>query len=199
LGSKQENIVNTLFLIASPRANGNAETLARVASESLPSNAKQTWLALRDYNLEPFQDLRHVAPINPEYPLAGGYGEAEGHSKFLLEQTLEATDIVFVAPLYWYSMPALLKRYLDEWSAWMRIPNLDFKGSMARKHYWAISVSGAGTMEQAEPLFAALEFSARFFGAKLEKRLLGRGSKPSDVLSYPETLEAARVFFEGAR
>jgi hypothetical protein len=87
---------------------------------------------------------------------------------------------------------------LDEWSAWMRIPNLDFKRPMSQKRYWAISVSGAGTIEQAEPLFGALEFSAKFFGAKLEKRLLGRGSKPGDVLTYPDTLEAARDFFKGA-
>ncbi len=188
-----------LFLIASPRASGNAETLARVAAESLPSDAQQTWLALRDYPLEPFHDLRHVAPLNPEFPLSGGYGNVKGHAKFLLERTLTATDIVFVTPLYWYSMPTPLKRYLDEWSAWLRIPNLNFKDSMKHKRYWAVSVSGAGLMEQAEPLFAALDFSAKFFGAKLEKRLLGRGSKPGDVLANFETLEAARAFFKEAR
>jgi multimeric flavodoxin WrbA len=189
-------MTNYLFLIASPRADGNAETLARVAAESLPDGAQQTWLPLRDYPLEPFNDLRHVAPINPEFPLSGGYGMPEHHSLSLLEATINATDLVFVAPLYWYSMPTLLKRYLDEWSAWLRIPNLDFKASMAQKRYWAISVSGAGIMEQAEPLFAALDYCAKYFGARLERRLLGRGSKPGDVLNDPTTAQRAKQFFE---
>jgi NAD(P)H-dependent FMN reductase len=189
--------MKVLFLVASPRVGGNSERLAQAAAQSLPAHAEQVWLHLSQHPLEPFLDLRHVPPINPEFPLAGGYRPATGNAQILLEATLSATHLVFVAPLYWYSVPSSLKRYLDEWSAWLRIPNLDFKGNMAQKKYYAISVSGAGAPEPAEPLFATLDFSAQYFGAKLEKRLLGRGSKPDDVLSYPATLEAAKVFFDG--
>ena len=38
----------------------------------------------------------------------------------LLDATLAATDLVFVAPVYWYSLPAAAKLYLDYWSAWLR-------------------------------------------------------------------------------
>ncbi len=188
--------MNYLFLLASPRANGNSETLARIAAQSL-SNQTQQWLALRDYPLEPFADLRHVAPINPDFPLSGGYGQPTGHSKALLETTLAATDIVFVAPVHWYSVPTLLKRYLDEWSAWLRIPDGTFKAQMSQKRYWAISTSTGANISEAEPLFSTLELSAKYFGCSLEKRLLGIGGKPDSVLLDAETLKAAKQFFMG--
>jgi NAD(P)H-dependent FMN reductase len=189
--------MRVLFLVSSPREDSNSQALAQVAAQSLPSHAQAVWLHLREYPLEPFLDLRHVVPINPDFPLSGGYSAATGNAQRLLEETLSATHLVFVAPVHWYSVPTLLKRYLDEWSAWLRIPNLGFKAQMGQKRYFAIAVSSAGSPEEAEPLFATLELSARYFGASLERRLLGRGSKPNDVLADTVTLEAAKVFFEG--
>lgn len=184
-----------LFLIASPRSNGNSETLARIAARGLPADATHTFLNLRDFPLPAFEDLRHVPPINPAFPASGGYQTPTAHSLTLLEATLEATDLVFVAPVHWYSMPTLLKRYLDEWSYWLRIPNGTFKAQMSQKRYWAISSSSSGSEAEAEPLFGALELSAAYFGQKLSKRLLGRGSKPDDVLGDAAVLRSAQSFF----
>ena len=114
--------MNVTFLVASARANGNSEQLARHGASALPESIEQHWLVLGDHPLEPFQDLRH-----------GGYAEPTGHAKTLVEATLAADHIVFVAPVYWYSVPAPLKLYLDYWSHWMRVDSLDFKARMAQK------------------------------------------------------------------
>lgn len=55
---------------------------------------------------------------------------------------LVASALVFVAPVYWYSLPAPLKLDLDHWSAWMRIPGLDFKARLAGKSLALISTTG---------------------------------------------------------
>lgn len=46
-----------------------------------------------------------------------------------------ATDIVLVSPVYWFSIPSPLKTYLDHWSGWMRVPDLDFKEKMRGKKF----------------------------------------------------------------
>lgn len=174
-----------LFLLASARENGNAEQLARMAAHSLPPGTAQTWLRLRDYPLPPFEDLRHSVGVYP-YPL--------GNAGVLLDATLNATDIVFVTPVYWYSVTADLKRYLDEWSAWLRVPELNFREQMRGKRYWTISNS-SGTLEQAQPMFGTLRLCAAYFGADISGELLGNGSKPGDVQNNPAALDAARTFF----
>jgi len=116
-----------LFLNASTREPGhigNSETLARRAAAALSADTKQTWVKLADLELPPFVDLRHTAGTYP-MPMAD--------AKSLLDATLAATDLVFVSPVYWFSIPSPLKTYLDNWSAWLRVPGLDFKEAMVGK------------------------------------------------------------------
>jgi multimeric flavodoxin WrbA len=88
-----------LFLVASTREAGhvgNTEWLARQAAATLPQGTTQQWMHLARMHLPPFVDLRHTA---------GQYPMPEGDLKTLLDATLAATDIVLVAPVYWYSLP----------------------------------------------------------------------------------------------
>ena len=70
--------------------------------------------------LPAFLDLRHD----------GDYPAPEGNAAELARATMAATDVVLVAPLYWYSLPAPAKLYLDHWSHWMRHEPLGFKAAM---------------------------------------------------------------------
>lgn len=174
-----------LFLLSSARENGNAEQLARLAAESLPAGTPQTWLRLRDFPLPPFEDIRHTT---------GVYPQPQGNEKTLLDATLTATDIVFVSPVYWYSVTADLKRYLDEWSSWLPVPEANFRERMRGNRYWTISNS-TGTSEQAQPMFGTLRLCAAYFGADISGELLRNGSKPGEVLNDQAAVEAARSFF----
>ena len=87
-----------LFLVSSARRGGNSETLARRAAEALDGSVEQQWLSLPDLDLPPFEDLRHVG--GEAYPMP------TGSLRLALDATLSATDLVLVAPLYWYSLPA---------------------------------------------------------------------------------------------
>lgn len=107
-----------LFLTTSTRESGhlgNTEWLAQQAAAALPAGTVQTWHHLARMHLPPFVDLRHTV---------GTYPAPEGDLKTLLDATLAATHIVFVSPVYWFSIPSPLKTYLDHWSGWMRVPGL---------------------------------------------------------------------------
>ncbi|MEM7457383.1 MAG: NAD(P)H-dependent oxidoreductase, partial [Planctomycetota bacterium] len=142
-------------------------------------------LNLRDYPLEPFQDLRHH----------GDYAKPEGNALSLLEASLDCDDLVFVTPVYWYSVPAPLKLYLDYWSHWMRVAETGFKESMRGKNLWAVSCS-AGPAIEAQHMFASLELSAKYMEMNWSGFVLGNGSAAGDVLTDDDAVEKARVLFQ---
>lgn len=179
-----------LFLVASARERGhqgNTEWLARQAASALPPDATQTWLRLADAPLPEFVDVRHTA---------GSYPAPEGQMKSLLDATLACTDLVLVAPVYWFSFPAQLKTYLDHWSGWLRVPGLDFKDRMGHKRLWLVTTNG--DRAKAQPLIDATELCARFLAMPLAGVLWGKGGPPQAVQSDGAALAAAAHFFGAA-
>ncbi|MFM9697650.1 flavodoxin family protein [Streptomyces europaeiscabiei] len=174
-----------LFVLGSSRSDGNTEMLARAAAEQLPDAVEQRWLDLAEHPLPDFEDLRrdsdHVRP--------------EGDNRaLLLDATLAATDIVIVSPLYWYSVSAHVKRYLDHWSGWLRTPGVDFKETMAGRTLWGVTALAHYEEEVAEPLIGTLNNSAAYLGMRFGGVLLGNGSKPGDVLRDTAALTRAKTF-----
>ncbi|MGV9276371.1 flavodoxin family protein [Streptomyces griseosporeus] len=175
-----------LFLLASSRSEGNTELLARRAAEQLPSDVEQEWLSLTEHPLPDFADLRHDSDhVRP----------TEGTTALLLDATLAATDIVIASPLYWYSVSAQAKRYLDHWSGWLRTPGLDFKARMAGRTLWGVTALAHEEQEVADPLIDTLSNSAAYMGMRFGGVLLGNGSKPGDVEKDAEALARAKTFF----
>jgi multimeric flavodoxin WrbA len=179
-----------LFLVASARRDGNTETLARQAARSLPPGSAQTWLRLLDLTLPAFEDVRHSGD--------GTYPAPAGDLKTLFDATLAATDLVFVTPLYWYSVPAAAKLYLDHWSGWMRVPGADFKARMAGKTMWAVTVTSNEDTRFVEPLLGTLKLSAEYMHMRWGGALLGYGNRPDDILRDANALAAAERFFASA-
>ncbi|MDJ0751907.1 MAG: NAD(P)H-dependent oxidoreductase [Ardenticatenaceae bacterium] len=173
------------FVNGSSRKDGNSLQLARYAASFLPEESQQTWLNLRELDMPQFEDIRHSI---------GVYPAPQGDMATLLEATLAATDLVMVTPLYWYTVSAPMKLYLDHWSAWMRVPNLNFKPRMNNKRMWAVSVS-SGKIESAQAMFKTLELCAEYMGMKWQGVLWGNGSKPGDIMSDQDALNAAKNFF----
>ncbi|MEU3921726.1 NAD(P)H-dependent oxidoreductase [Streptomyces sp. NPDC029004] len=175
-----------LFLLGSSRTGGNTETLARLAAEQLPAGAEQRWLRLSELPLAEFEDLRHEGD--------GTYPAPTGHAATLLDATLEATDLVIASPLYWYSVSTSVKRYLDHWSGWLRVPGADFRARMAGRTLWGVT-SYASTADKAEPLIGTLRNTADFMGMRFGGVLLGNGTRPGQVDSDADATARAKEFF----
>jgi multimeric flavodoxin WrbA len=175
-----------LFVLGSARAEGNSELLARRAAEQLPPDVEQQWIDLTEHPVPDFEDLRHDSDhVRP----------TEGNLALLLDATLAATDIVIVSPLYWYSLSAQTKRYLDYWSGWLRTPGLDFKATLAGRTLWGVTALAHREEVVADPLIGTLHNSAAYMGMNFGGVLLGNGSKPGDVLNDTEALTRAKTFF----
>lgn len=176
-----------LFLLANTRPGGNTELLARHAAEQLPPQAQQRWLRLADLPLPAFEDHRHEGD--------GAYPEPTGHARTLLDATLDATDLVIASPLYWFSVSAGTKLYLDHWSAWMRVPGLGFLPRLRGKTLWSVTALAGQDPATTEPLVGTLRHTAAYAGMRWGGALLGNGSRPGDVLRDTDALARAKGFF----
>ncbi len=186
MSQPQHTSPHVLFIVTSTREPGhlgNTEWLARQAAAALPASTRQTWLSLAGMALPPFVDLRHTA---------GQYPAPTGDLATLLDATLAATDIVFVSPVYWYSIPAPLKTYLDHWSAWMRVPGLPFKEQMAQKTLRLITTSG--DRAKAQPMIDSVRLCAQFLSMAWGDALWGKGGPPNAVQADAAAVAAAAGF-----
>lgn len=179
-----------LFLLGSSRPNGNTEILARQAAAALPATVSQQWLRLRDVPLTAFEDVRHAAD--------GHFPEPTGNERLLFDSTLEATDLVVASPLYWYTVSASMKLYLDHWSGWLRIPGVDFRTRMQAKTMWVVTAF-AGDRVKADPSLETLRLCAGFFGMRFGER--SSGTVPALVTSsrMPLRLRSLTHFSRCAR
>jgi multimeric flavodoxin WrbA len=182
---------NFLFLLSSTRRHGNTETLARHAAGYLPEGVNQRWLRLTDVPLPPFVDTRHDGD--------GRYAVPTGNARRLLDATLEATDLVIASPLYWYSVTASTKLYLDHWAGWMRTPGFDFKTRMGEKTLWVISAITEEEESMADPMIGTLRTSIEYFGGTFGGALLGYANRPGDMATNTRARRRAADFFAVAR
>ncbi|MGW1728267.1 flavodoxin family protein [Streptomyces sp. NPDC002306] len=176
-----------LFVLGSGRSDGNTELLARRAAEQLPADVEQQWVRLAGLALPDFEDGRHDA----DRPRAS----APDAETLLLDATLAATDIVIASPLYWYSLSGLTKRYLDYWSGWLRVPDADFKATLAGRTLWGVTALADAEPVVADPLIDALNNSAAYLRMRFGGVLLGNGSARGDVLKDTAALARAKTFF----
>jgi multimeric flavodoxin WrbA len=175
-----------LFVLGSSRTDGNTEALARAAARQLPPGTAQRWLRLRDLPLAPIADHRHRSGYT--------YPEPVGNERLLLEATVEASDLVIASPLYWYSVSADTKLYLDHWSPWLRLPEVAFRKRMTGRTLWAITVTSHEEAEKADPLIGTLRNTAEYMGMRFGGALIGHGNRPGDIHEDVAALTKAKTF-----
>ncbi|MER6315007.1 NAD(P)H-dependent oxidoreductase [Streptomyces sp. NPDC001581] len=176
-----------LFVLGSSRADGNTEMLARAAAEQLPAEVPRRWVDLAKLPLPDFEDGRHES----EFRIV------DENEELLRQATLEATDIVIASPLYWYSLSAQTKRYLDYWSGWLTTPGSDFKQRMAGRTLWGVTVMADRDEVVADGMVASLNNSAAYLGMRFGGVLFGNGSRPGQVKNDERALVRAKTFFHG--
>ncbi|MEV6674248.1 NAD(P)H-dependent oxidoreductase [Streptomyces sp. NPDC051162] len=175
-----------LFVLGSSRPGGNTETLARAAAEQLPTEVPQRWVDLTALPLPDFQDVRHDT----------GAWQAGENERILRQATVEATDIVLATPLYWYTLSAHTKRYLDYWSGWLTAPGSDFKKRMAGRTLWAVTAMADDDEAVADGLVTTLNNSAAYLRMRFGGALLGNGSRPGQVRDDERAMSRAKTFFQ---
>jgi NAD(P)H-dependent FMN reductase len=173
-----------LFLLSSARAEGNSVALARAAAAPLPPMA-QVWINLADPALPPYRDLRP------------GTALPKGDMAAILAATREASDIVFVAPVYWYALPAPAKALLDHWSGWLDATETGFASWAQEKTVHLITTRADPDPSVTEPLEAMLRRSVLWLGMRWGGALHGVGDSPGEIAQDHAALTAAAGFLTG--
>ncbi|WP_405443440.1 NAD(P)H-dependent oxidoreductase [Streptomyces avidinii] len=174
-----------LFVLGSSRSDGNTEILAREAAEQLPAGVRQRWVDLAGLTLPDFRDGRHEEE-----------GWKPGESEAMLRgATLEATDVVIASPLYWYTLSAHTKRYLDYWSGWLTAPGSDFEQRMAGRTLWGVTAMADHDEARADGLVTSLHHTAAYLRMRFGGVLLGNASRPGQVRADERASIRAKTFF----
>lgn len=175
-----------LALYGSSRPQGNSEKLAETAFEGL----EITHVYLRDRNIQPIVDQRHeeggFQPVNDDYDVT-------------VEQVLEHDILIFVTPLYWYGMSGIMKNFVDRWSQSLRDTRYRFKEEMGKKKAFVIVTGGDNPRMKALPLIQQFQYIFDFMGMEFAGYLIGKGSRPDDILEDHQALSQAAMLNEQLR
>lgn len=155
-----------LFLLSSSRRHGNSERLAR---RTAPPDAQVNWVDLASLPLPPFEDLRPRAP--KPHPVLNA----------LLDKMRQAQDIVFVAPIYWYALPAPAKLMMDHWSGFLDQDEASFRQGLAGKRVWLITARADPKPDVPDLAEAMLRQSVEWLGMVWGGALHGVGNAVGEV------------------
>ncbi|MEN9406746.1 MAG: hypothetical protein RLZ12_1030 [Bacillota bacterium] len=161
--------MNLLIINGSSRAGGNSEQLAEQLVAGLPAVNR---LVLRDMKITPIVDERHSAH---------GFKTVADDCEACIKQLMTHDVLVFVTPLYWYSMSGLMKNFIDRWSQFLRSTDYDFKGAMQGKKVYLVVTGGPKVRRQGGLLVMQMQHICDFMGMEFIDYILGQGGKPGDI------------------
>lgn len=105
-----------------------------------------------------------------------------------------ADDLVFVAPVYWYALPAPAKLLLDHWSGWLDDPDLGFAAMMAGKRLWLITTRADPDPDVPAPVEAMMARTALWLKMPWCGALHGVADAPGDITRDTATWAQAAEF-----
>ena len=175
-----------LFLLSSARAGGNSAQLAHEAAAPLACPYHS--LDLATLLLPAFVDPRPAPPARPTDDLAR-----------VLGQMRRATDLCFVAPVYWYALPAPAKLLLDHWLGFLDLKGLGFPLWIRTKRLWLITTRADPDPTVAEPSEAMVQRTAQWLGMAWGSALHGRGGRAWRYCAPRRLAACARFFLHKGR
>ena len=176
-----------MFVIqGSARDGGNTEKLTELLLEGID---KET-IRLREYHMEPFIDKRH----DPN-----GFPQVEDDLSKLMLAMMEHDTIVFATPLYWYGMSSHMKLFIDYWTQYLRVESMQFKERMRGKKAYVVVVGGPKSKMTGLALIQQFRHIFDFMGMSFEGWIIGRGTRPDDILTDRQTIAEAKALNEELR
>lgn len=175
----------TLFIISgSSRENSNSEFFAAKAAASYTGDVK--WIRLREKSIRQIHDQRHDE---------NGFDPVSDDHTQIVKEMLDADEVLFVTPLYWYGMSGYMKTFIDRWSQAMRDPDLNFKERITGKPAYVITCGGDQVDLKGLPLILQFKHIFDFTGLNFKKYFIGEARKPGDA-QKSDRLNQLDYFFD---
>jgi multimeric flavodoxin WrbA len=167
----------------STRPNGNTELLTEHAVRGLDIEH----IYLRNHRIEPIIDMRHAEE---------GFFDRDDDYNEVIDRVLQHDVLIFATPIYWYSMSGIMKNFVDRWSHTMRDAKYpDFKAQLGQKKAYVIAVGGDDPYVKGLPMIQQFKHIFDFMGISFEGYVLGKGSRPQDVLQDTLALSNAAELY----
>ncbi|MCU5746876.1 flavodoxin family protein [Staphylococcus sp. SQ8-PEA] len=164
-------------LFGGSRPEGNTALLTKKALEG----QDYKWIDLTEYQFNPIRDVRHNETA------IRGYTD---DYQTIIDQMLASDIVIFASPIYWYSVSASLKAFIDHWSETLEDPDYgDFKERLARIEFRLILVGGDCPQVKGKPCLKQIEYTLEYLGARLESYIVGTAERPGDILKDRYALE----------
>lgn len=115
----------------------------------------------------------------------------------MIDQVLKSDTVIFASPVYWYSISASLKAFIDNWSETLEDPRYkDFQTQMANKDFRLILVGGDFPKVKAKPCVTQMKYTLEYIGASLNGYIIGTAEKPGDIMNDSLALNRAQEWNE---
>ena len=175
-------------LLGSSRNDGNS----RILADNLLKGTKHRMINLYEKKIDKVIDNRH-SKENDKDLHQDDYSE-------VLKNVMDAHTVVFSTPLYWYSMSASLKLFIDRWTESLRDQHRDnFKSVMSKKEYIIIIVGGDNPAVKSRPLVEQFKYIFEFMNITNYSFIVGEGVKPLDILEDRKTMEKVKSLNDDLR
>jgi len=156
-------------IYGSTRPNSNTELL----TEHAIKGHEVERIHLKDYHIKPIVDQRHDAD---------GFDDVNDDYNGIIERVLKHDVLIFATPIYWYSMSATMKLFIDRWSQTMRDENYPgFREKMGKKRVYVVAVGGDDPKIKALPLIQQFQYICDFFGMTFENYVTAKASQPEEI------------------
>ncbi|MDT3959144.1 flavodoxin family protein [Staphylococcus kloosii] len=171
-------------LFGGSRPEGNTAQLARFALEG----HDYEWIDLTQYQFNPVRDMRHEE---------GSIDSYEDDYQTIIDRVLASDTVIFASPVYWYSVSASMKAFIDHWSETLVDKRYsDFKEQMATKDFRLILVGGDFPKVKAKPCISQMKYALEFLGGQLKGYIIGTAERPGDISKDSYALNRAREWQE---
>lgn len=145
-------MANCIFS-GSTRAGGNSDFAARIVATTLSAHEDEIQPIARQNIL----GCRSCAYCDKHHGECSISNKNEDMADFFFQKLFHAEKIFFVAPIYFYNVPAQLKAFLDRAQAWFNLPE-DLRPGKGRN----CGIILLGARKQGEKLFEGASLTFKY-------------------------------------
>lgn len=144
--------------------------------------AAQSWIDLTSVTIPPYRDIRPSTAL------------PQGDLFTIMGAMRDASDIVIVAPVYWYALPAPAKLLLDHWSGWFDAAETGFSTWAREKTVHLVTTRADPDPTVTDPVEAMVKRSILWLGMRWGGALHGVADAVGDIERDKVAMAAANRF-----
>ena len=178
---------NVIIALGSPRKKGNTALLAQECVKGITSaGGKAEVLVLQEMNIKACTACDACKKAS-----AKRYCVIDDDMEALYGKLEEAAAVVFASPVYWFTLSAQTKLFLDRLYALERKSGNSLKG---KRIGVIMAYGGADAFESgAVNAFRAFQDAFGYIGAEITGIVHGAANKPGEISENKEVMAAAKA------